>query len=175
MSRKQRGKSVHIFRSRLSRWIAGFYWSVLGFLAVIMVSAVIFSDMPVPGRYVFSAAFSMILLLFIFILYKAYTMKFTVTQKEIAVSGIFKEHRIRLSDISSVRKVPIPFGFRLAGASFLGGYYYLPGIGKAWVCMSNFSDGVLISAKRGKREKIHYVITPEDPQEFIRVVKRRMN
>lgn len=126
------------------------------------------------GRYTFAAVFSMILLLFVFILYKAYTMQFTVTRKEIAISGIFKEHRIRILDILSVRKVPIPFGFRLGGASFLGGYYYLPGIGKAWVCMSNFSDGVLISAKTGRREKIHYVITPDDPQKFIRVVKRNI-
>jgi len=174
MSSRQSGKGVHVFKSRLSKWIAGFYWLVLAFLVVVLSSAVFFSDIPMPGRYTFAAVFSVVLLIFVFILYKAYTMNFTVTQKEVAISGIFKEHIIRLSDISSVRKVPIPFGFRLGGASFLGGYYYLPGIGNAWVCMSNFTDGVLISTKSGRRKKMHYVITPNDPQKFISTLKRKM-
>lgn len=46
----------------------------------------------------------------------------------------------------------------------------MPGIGKAWVTMGNFQDGVLISTKKGK----HYVITPQEPLKFIETVKRKM-
>ncbi len=97
-------------------------------------------------------------------------MRFTIEKNRIIVSGVFKENRIKIPDIKSINKVPIPAGIRLFGASFLGGWYYLPGIGKAWVTMGNFQDGVLISIKKGK----HYVITPQEPLKFIETVKKKM-
>jgi hypothetical protein len=57
---------------------------------------------------------------------------------------------------------------RLFGASFYGGYYYFPSIGKTFVVMTNFNDGVLIKTKKG-----NYVITPSRPGDFITDIDRR--
>jgi len=115
----------------------------------------------------FFGVFSVVIIVIAFTIKRAYGMKFSLTKDRLVIHGIFKKNVIKRSDIVSVEKVPIPFGFRLFGASFLGGWYYLPGIGKAWVTMGNFRDGVLITT----REKSHYVITPRNPMEFIRKLK----
>ena len=72
---------------------------------------------------------------------------------------------VELSKIRSVRRVLIPFGIRLFGASFHGGYYYVPGLGRAFMAITNFSDGVLIETEDGR-----YIITPSNPDEFIKAV-----
>lgn len=158
-----------VFGSRFSRCIAGMYFAILAFLVLMLVYMPLNVEMEPFERVAFIVLFTLVLLIFIFIVVRAYRMKFTVTSHHIIVSGIFKQNRIEIAGIQSIYKTAIPFGFRLFGASFLGGWYYLPGVGKAWVVMSNFQDGVLISTKQGK----HYVITPEEPYEFIRVVEEK--
>jgi hypothetical protein len=66
--------------------------------------------------------------------------------------------RIFLDTIESVERTLIPFGIRLFGASGYGGYYHFPNIGRAFVVITNFRDGVLIRAKQGI-----YLITPRTP------------
>lgn len=156
-----------VYRARISNWIAGLYWAIIIAFVAITVSSYYFSGMDFGTSLILIATFSLVTLLIIFILRKAYRMRFTITQDRIIVSGIFRRNIIKISDIKTIQKTPIPFGFRLFGASFLGGLYYLPGIGKAWVTMGNFSDGVLITTKHNK----HYVITPMNPMDFIKTVK----
>ncbi len=158
------------FTPRLSKWIAGMYWSILAFLVFMLVVIPLLTEMSSWEKVLFLVVFLAVLGIFIFIMVKAYRMRFTIGEKQIIVGGIFKENRIKISDIKSIDKVPIPAGIRLFGASFLGGLYYLPGIGKAWVTMGNFQDGVLISTKKDK----HYVITPQEPLKFIQTVKKKM-
>lgn len=158
------------FRAGLSKWIAGMYWSILAFLVIMMIGIPQLADMELFEKVLFLSLFSLMLLVFIFILFKAYKIKFTIAHTHIIVSGIFRKNRIDISDIKSIQKTPMPFGFRLFGASFLGGWYFLQGIGKAGVAMSNFEDGVLITTKQDK----HYVITPGKPLEFIKIVRRKM-
>ena len=74
--------------------------------------------------------------------------------------------RIYLKDIASVKRTFIPFGLKLFGASFHGGYYYIPKLGRAFLTITNFNDGVLI-----KTRKENYIITPETPV-FHKVTKR---
>ena len=61
----------------------------------------------------------------------------------------------------------IPFGFRIFGASFYGGYYYFPSVGRAFMVITNFRDGILIKA-----EHENYVITPRDPKSFIEAIEK---
>lgn len=77
--------------------------------------------------------------------------------------------KIPLDTIESIQRSPIPFGFRLFGASFYGGHYYLPGVGKAFMVITNFRDGVLIKAKHG-----NYVVTPRNPDDFIGNIKKKL-
>ncbi len=163
MNTKQRANLTEItFTPRLSKWIAGMYWSILAFLVFMLIA--------IPLQVIFLVVFLPVIVMFVFIMLKAYRMKFTIGENRIIVNGIFKKNRIEIAAIKSIDKIPMPAGFRLFGASFLGGWYYLPGIGKAWVTMGNFQDGVLISTKKGK----HYLITPQDPLKFIEAVKRKM-
>ena len=159
-----------IFTPRLSRWITGMYWSIFVFLIFMLVAVPLLAKMSSWEKVLFVVVFLAVLAMFIFIMVKAYRMRFTIEKNRIIVSGVFKENRIEIPDIKSINKVPIPAGIRLFGASFLGGLYYFPGIGRAWVTMGNFQDGVLISTKKGK----HYVITPQEPLKFIETVKKKM-
>jgi hypothetical protein len=158
-----------VYRPRFSSWIMGMYWAILIIFAAIVLAAVISSGTGSTVFFLLAVTFSAVTLLIALILMRAYTMKFTITTTHIVVQGVFRKNIIKRSDIKSIEKTPIPFGFRLFGASFLGGLYYLPGIGRAWVSMGNFEDGVLIATKQGN----HYVITPERPHEFIRKAKAR--
>ena len=75
--------------------------------------------------------------------------------------------RIPLETVESVHRTLIPFGIRLFGASFYGGYYYFPNVGRAFMVITNFRDGVLIKAQHG-----NYVITPRKPEDFIESIKK---
>ena len=169
-TKKRTNLTEMTFTPRLSRWIVGMYWSIFVFLIFMLVAVPFLLEISPWEKILFLVVFLAVLVIFIFIMVKAYRMRFTIEKNRIIVSGVFTENRIKISDIKSIDKVPIPAGIRLFGASFLGGLYYLPGIGRAWVSMGNFQDGVLISTKKGK----HYVITPQEPLKFIETVKKRM-
>ena len=152
-----------LFKSKVSNWIAGLYWAILIFLGVIFIGVPFLSPMTFFEKSIFVITFFIIFLIIGFILFKAYRLQFVISNKSLIISGLLKNHEILFSDINEIKKVPIPFGFRLFGASFLGGKYYFPGIGNTWVVMSNFDDGVLITTKKGD----NFVITPNDPSSFI--------
>lgn len=100
--------------------------------------------------------------LFIFVNYRAYHIRFDITEDSLIIKGIFSSHIIKLTEFTSITRSATPFGIRLFGASFLGGLFYMPGIGLTWVAMGNFKDGVLIKTK-GR----NFFITPERPDEFL--------
>jgi len=94
-----------------------------------------------------------------------YRTKYTLTQKELVIEAsilIGGTKRIPLETIESAERTLIPFGIRLFGATGYGGYYYFPNVGRAFMAITNFKDGVLIKTKQG-----NYLITPKDPQNFI--------
>jgi len=73
---------------------------------------------------------------------------------------------INIKNIKNVRRTLIPFGMRLLGASFHGGCYYIPGLGKAFMAITNFKDGIIIET-----EKEEYIITPSKPENFMEEIK----
>jgi hypothetical protein len=160
-----------LFKSKVSNWIAGLYWSILIFLVIMFIGVPFLSPMTFVEKNIFVINFLIIFLIIGFTLFKAYRLHFIISKKSLIISGLLKNHTILFSDINEVTKVPIPFGFRLFGASFLGGKYYFPGIGNAWVAMSNFDDGVMITTKLKK----NYVITPKNPTKFIKLIKEEIS
>jgi uncharacterized membrane protein (DUF485 family) len=76
---------------------------------------------------------------------------------------------VPLKTINSVEKTVIPFGIRLFGDSFHGGYYYIPSLGKTFMAITNFQDGLLIKTERG-----NYVITPSKPLDFKKAIESRI-
>ena len=165
-----KNKNDIIFKSKVSNWIAGLYWAILIFLAVMFIGIPLFASMTFFDKIIFVIAFFIVFLIIVFTLFRAYRLSFVISKDRLLIGGLLKKHEIMFSDIKDVKKVPIPFGFRLFGASFLGGRYYLPGVGNATVAMSNFDDGVLISTKKG----YNYVITPINPLKFIDDMKKHI-
>jgi hypothetical protein len=160
-----------VFKSTVSRWIAGLYWSIIIFLGVLFIGILILNPITFFQIAIFVIVFFMVFLIIIATIVRAYRLIFIISNDRLILAGLLKKHEVMYSDIKEVKKIPIPFGFRLYGASFLGGRYYFPGVGNATVAMSNFTDGVLISTKKG----YHYVITPQNPGAFIEGVKKHIS
>ncbi|MDH5362505.1 MAG: PH domain-containing protein [Aigarchaeota archaeon] len=98
-----------------------------------------------------------------------YRTRYILTEEELVVKAtrlIGGEKRIPLRAIRSVERTLIPFGLRLFGASFYGGHYYFPGLGRAFMTITNFSDGILLKTDQG-----NYVITPGNPENFKKTVE----
>jgi len=159
-----------VFNSHLSKWIAGFYYVTLIFLIILTVTVPLIEVMSNLETFAFYGLFLIIILIIVFTISRAKNMEFVVTSDEIEISGLWRKKRLKLDSIETIEKTPIPFGFRLFGASFIGGKYYLPGIGRADVAMTNFQDGVLVKTKQHK----NYVITPKEPYDFIAAVEERL-
>lgn len=158
------------FSSKVSKWIAGLYWVTLIFLIILFIGIPFTTPMTFFEKSIFLILFFIIILIIFYTIFRGYRLNFIISNDRVIISGLLKKHEIMYSDIKEVQKIPIPFGFRLFGASFLGGRYYFPGVGNAIVAMSNFDDGVLISTKKG----YNFVITPSDPLRFINLIKKRM-
>ncbi|MCZ2809243.1 MAG: PH domain-containing protein, partial [Candidatus Bathyarchaeota archaeon] len=77
--------------------------------------------------------------------------------------------RISLKTIKSLEQTLIPFGFRIFGASFHGGYYQIPNLGRAFLAITNFHDGLLIKTQDG-----NYIITPKDSMDFKEAIETRI-
>ena len=93
-----------------------------------------------------------------------YRTTYTLTPKELVIKAsilIGGTKRIPVETIESAERTLIPFGIRLFGASAYGGYWYFPNVGRAFVAMTNFKDGVLIKTQHGI-----YLITPKNPESF---------
>lgn len=99
-----------------------------------------------------------------------YRTEYVLTQHELIMRAsvfIGGTKKIPLETIESIQRTLIPFGIRLFGASGYGGYCYFPNVGRTFVVMTNFRDGVLIKTKQG-----NYLITPKNPDEFIESINR---
>lgn len=161
---------LYTYKTRLSKGIAGMYIIIL-VLILIAYSAIalLVRQDNDSSEFAWLVIILMIFMvaMFGFIIYKAYAMRFEITEDSLIIHGIFKKHVVTLTAIEQAHRSPVPFGFRLFGASLLGGFYYFPGIGTAWVAMGNFKDGVLIKTLAGK----HFFITPERPDSFLSHLK----
>ena len=104
------------------------------------------------------------------ILAAIYGTKYILTEQELIVTAsrfIGGTRRIPLETIKSAERTLIPFGFRLLGASFYGGYYYFPTLRRTFMVITNFKDGVLI-----RTERENYIITPKDPESFVEIIEQ---
>ncbi len=159
-----------IFKSRVSKWITGLYIGILIFLFMMFIGMPFIAPMVFFEIIVFVAVYFIIIVVFVFTLYKAYRLVFIISKDQLIIVGLLKKHNIIFSDIKDVKKFPIPLGFRIFGASLLGGRYYFPGVGHASVAMSNFNDGVLVTTKNN----YNFLITPMEPLRFIDSLKDRI-
>ena len=150
----------------VSRSIAWTY----GVLAIFIAGMIVFFGLagiftPMKAGGIISAVVLVIVeAIILLILRSLYTTKYVLTDREIILKTtrlIGGTKIIALKDVESVEETLIPFGIRLFGASFHGGYYKIPNLGWAFLAITNFNDGLLIKSKRG-----NFIITPKKPAEF---------
>jgi hypothetical protein len=155
---------------KVSRFVAGSYAAIAVFIAAVIgffAYASFFTPMGIVGlaAVAVSVFVEAIMLL---ILASIYRTKYILTDGELIIRAtklIGGSKRVDLKDVVSVERTLMPVGVRLFGASFYGGHYYIPRLGRAFVAITNFHDGVLIETKRG-----NYIITPEKPEDFVMAI-----
>ncbi len=158
-----------IYTTIKSKGILSIYWFSLIFVLFMMLGTPYLANEGMSGndQNVFYIVFVIIFIWLCYIIYRINKIRYVINNNEITIHGAFNKNIIKINEIEEVRRSPIPFGIRLFGGSFIGGRYYFPGIGKAWVVMTNFKDGVLIKTHAEE----NYVITPKDPDEFIKDIR----
>jgi hypothetical protein len=142
-------------------------------VTALFVGLVIFSSIEIIAGVAACVVLALVSLVMILILASIYRTSYVVTDDELVINTtrvIGGRKTIPLKKISSVEKTFIPFGIRLFGASFYGGYYNIPSLGRAFLVITNFQDGLLIKTEQG-----NYIITPSNPLGFKEIIESKMN
>lgn len=159
---------------QVSKTIARMYGSLVVFIAACAVFFA-YAGFYTPMRFTGIAASiisGLVGIIIFFILRSLYRTRYVLTGRELVIETtklIGGGKRISLGSIISLEKILIPLGIKLFGASFHGGYYQIPVIGRAFLAITNFKDGLLIRTQSG-----NYIITPRDPKGFKNAVEVSM-
>ncbi len=157
-------------RPKVSGFVAGSYAAIAVFIGAIIAFfgyASFFTPLGILGLLAVGVSV-LVEAVMLRILASIYGTRYILTDGELIIRAtklIGGSKRVDLKDVVSVERTLIPVGVRLFGASFYGGYYYIPGFGRAFVAITNFHDGVLVETKRG-----NYIITPEKPEDFVKAI-----
>ena len=160
-------------KPEVSKNIAGFYIGTTVFVSVVfgIVFYFIFTEAP-PDSLLATAILVPVIILVETVMFLAiasiYRTRYVVTDNELIIktsSIIGGSKTIPLNTITSAERTLIPFGVRLFGASFHGGHYYIPSIGRAFMAITNYHDGILIKTKN-----TNFIITPNNPNNFIETI-----
>ncbi len=157
----------------VSRAIALMYGVLIVFIAAVTVFflyAAFFTPMGILGivASIVSAFVGVVMLL---ILASLYRTRYILTNEKLIIRTtklIGGEKAVPLKAVKSIEKTLIPFGVKLFGASFHGGYYHVPSVGRAFLSITNFKDGLLIKTDHG-----NYLITPNNPLDFKETIESR--
>jgi hypothetical protein len=159
---------------RISRgivWSYGALVAFIGCMTVFFACAGFLTPMGVSG--VVASAGSAVVGAIIFLIVRSlFNTRYILTDEELAIETtklIGGGKRIRLDTITLIEKTLLPSGFKLFGASFHGGYYTIPAIGRAFLAITNFEDGLLVKTNKG-----NYIITPKDPEHFKEDIQQRI-
>jgi hypothetical protein len=161
-----------INKPEVSKNIAFMYGIVIVFLIALTIFFsynALFTPMG-TGGYVSAVVVAIVDIIIILIFRSLYTTRYIITENDLIIKTtklIGGNKTIPLENIESVDGTLIPFGIRLFGASFHGGYYKIPNIGRAFLAITNYNDGLLIKSKQG-----NYIITPKDSAKFKKALEK---
>jgi hypothetical protein len=154
-----------INKPRISKWIGGGYFLLMLFIALLyafILSVSHFGSL--------SAAVTLnVIMLFAFALiavtvYGFYKTTYVIKDGVLSAWSPFVVINLKVNDITKVEQTRIPFYFKGFGAGLYSGMFYIPGIGWTRVIITNLTDGLLITDRKGK----HYLITPSNPGKFLK-------
>ena len=159
----------------VSKAVAWMYGSIVIFIAALIVFfayASFFTPMGVMGI-VASIVLAFVETIMLLILGSLYRTRYVLTDEELVIKTsklIGGSKRIALKTIKSLEATFIPLGVRLFGASFHGGYYRVPGLGSAFLAITNFHEGLLIKTKNR-----NYIITPKNRMDFKEAIETKIS
>jgi len=163
-------------KPRVSKSILRTYQALNVLTALLIVFFVYLAFFTPAGIVMLGASFvllTLILPLFIMVIKSLNNTKYVLLDEVILIDTspiIGGSKRVQYDEIESVERTLIPLGFKLWGVSFHGGYYRIPGLGSAFLAITNMVDGVLIRTK-----SMNYIISPREPNMFIETLRSRIN
>jgi hypothetical protein len=161
-------------KPKVSKAIASFYEAMVVLILALLgffVGLTMFTPLEFIGVAT-SVLLAFVACVLILILASFLRTSYVLTDEELVINAtklIGGRKTVPLRTINSVEKTIIPFGIRLFGASFYGGYFYIPSLGRAFLAITNFEDGLLVKTEHGS-----YVITPSDPLSFKELIQSRI-
>lgn len=161
-------------KPEVSRFVAWLYAGMTIFIAV-LIAFFTYAGLYTPMGTIGIVAVAILVVIetvILSILASICRTRYILKDEELVIKAsrlIGGSKRIPLKTIKSLKRTLIPYDFRIFGASLYGGHYYLPGLGRAFMTITNFNDGLLIKAERG-----NYVITPKNPESFKENVNRML-
>jgi len=164
-----------INKPRVSKSIFRTYVGIAAFIFCLALIFAYLAFFTTAGLIMLGASFILVLLiepLFIMLLRSLLNTKYIISDSELVIDTsvlIGGKKKIRLDMIETVEKTLYPFGFKLFGASFHGGYYSIPGLGRTFIAITNLYDGILV-----KTTNRNYIISPRDPVDFLETLKSRL-
>ena len=141
--------------SKTTAWSYGVLVVFIASVIAFFVFAASFTPLGLIGV-VASIVVAFVEALMLLLLRSLYQTRYILTDEELVIKTtklIGGSKRIFLKTIKSIEATFIPFGVRLFGASLHGGYYQIPGLGRTFLAITNFHDGLLI-----KTENKNYII-----------------
>jgi hypothetical protein len=159
-----------INKPRISKLIGGGYIIITFFIAILFLFIGSLADIrssPLDLQIFLYAVMIFVLFLLSFTTLSLYNTKYVISNGVLSSWSPFAKIRLRIKDIKKVERTLIPFHIRV-GASLYCGMFYIPGIGWTKAIITNLRDGLLITDKNNK----HYLITPSNPEEFKKILKR---
>ena len=162
-------------KPRVSQSILRFYQGLTAFIAIIILVFAYTAFFTPAGMTMLGASFILLVLimpLFIMMIRSINNTRYILLDEELLIdtsSIIGGSKRISYEEIESIERTLIPMGWKLWGASFHGGHYLIPGLGRAFLAITNMSDGVLI-----KTQSMNYIISPSEPDDFIESLRSRI-
>jgi hypothetical protein len=143
----------------------------IGFLALIFTYLAFFTS---AGLVMLGASFILLVLvepLFLMLIRSLRNTKYILSENELTIDTsilIGGSKKIKLHTIESAEKTLYPLGLKLFGASFHGGYYSIPGLGRAFIAVTNLKDAILIRTTHN-----NYIISPRNPTDFLETLKSK--
>jgi len=146
----------------VSKYLFGFYIGIFIFVAVMFGIVVLLTPImfTIPA---FGGLVILILVIFAYHIYMITKTEYRIEDNELRIRSFYGTKKIPLSEITETKKTLIPAGIKLFGSSFYAGYFYVPSLGKVFMAVTNYSDGILIIAGKNK-----FIISPSNPDEFIK-------
>jgi len=160
-----------INKPKINKWIGRVYVISTILVAILFVIIAITTEIflaPIKFQLFYFGIMTSVLLLLIITTCSLFKTKYIIRDGTLYSWSPFAVIKLKLKDIRKIKRMLVPFHIRV-GASLYSGRFYIPTLGWTKAIITNLSDGVLIMS----RDKKYYLITPSNPDRFVKLLKNK--